>query len=138
MSMTEKLSGACHCGAVRYDISGPVRAVVNCHCDSCRKRSGAPYSTYCVVAQEDLEIVQGQESLATYRVAEGSEKRFCAKCGSPLYNMNKRYPGVYVVYYGTLSEPSGLVPAVNVYCESKLPWVDTISGLRSFEKAVER
>lgn len=136
--MTTELSGACDCGAVRYKITGAVRLVVNCHCNSCRRRNGAAYSTYCVVSQGDLAVVQGRESVAIYDVAERGKKRFCAKCGSPLYTENSHYPGLYMVHYGSLTDNSGLVPAFNVYCESKLPWVDAISGIKSFEKAIER
>ena len=136
--MTQELSGACDCGAVHYKITGPVKLVVNCHCHACRKRSGASYSTYCVVSQDDLYIFQGQESVARYEVSESGEKHFCSNCGSPLYNINKRYPGLYMVHYGSLSENTGLTPAFNLYCESKLPWVDNISSIKSFEKAIER
>ncbi len=136
--MTKELLGACDCGAVHYKITGPVKLVVNCHCNSCRKRNGASYSTYCVVSQEDLDVVQGHESVETYEVEEIGKKQFCLKCGSPLYTINKRYPGLYMVHYGSLLEHGDLIPAFNIYCESKLPWVDAISRLKSFEKAIER
>ncbi len=136
--MTKELSGVCDCEAIHYKITGPVKLVVNCHCNSCRKRNGAPYSTYCVVSQGDLKIVQGQEKLATYENSQGGKKLFCSNCGSPLYNLNPRYAGLSLVLYGSLLDNSGLSPSFNVYCESKLPWVESISSIKSFEKAVER
>ena len=36
------LEGGCLCGAVRYRISGSPLSSVNCHCESCRRASGAP------------------------------------------------------------------------------------------------
>jgi hypothetical protein len=135
---TKELLGGCDCGAVHYKITGSVKLVVNCHCNACRKRNGASYSTYCVVSQDDLNIVQGMKNIATYEVSENGKKQFCSKCGSPLYTINKRYPGLYMVHYGTLLDHSGLAPAFNIYCESKLPWVNAISYLKSFEKAIER
>lgn len=136
--MTAELSGACGCGTVRYKITGPIRVVVNCHCNSCRKNNGTPYSTYCVVAQEDLNIVDGQKSVTTYAPSSGGKKRVCSKCGSPLYNAHDRYPGMYMIYYGSLSENANIIPNFNIYCENKLPWVENISAIKSFEQSIER
>ena len=36
-------AGACPCGAVRLSIDGPVRDVIVCHCDACRKAGGGPW-----------------------------------------------------------------------------------------------
>ena len=136
--MTEQLTGGCHCGSVRYRLNGPVKMAVNCHCNDCRKRNGAAYSTYCVVAQDDLEIRQGREGIATYDVDGRGQKHFCSKCGSPLYNAIRRYPGVYMLFHGSLAPTAGPDPVVNVYCESKLPWVDGIAAIKSFEQSSVR
>jgi len=136
--MTKKQAGACGCNAVHYNITGPVRAVVNCHCNSCKKINGTPFSTYCVVSQDDLELVEGKELVKTYELANGAKKQICSNCGSPLFNAHDRYPGMYMVYYGSLSDYLSVVPSFNIYCENKLPWVDDISVIKSFEQAVER
>lgn len=136
--MTQELVGACGCGKVQYKITGPVRVVVNCHCTSCRKRNAAPYSTYCVVAQADVKISQGEASLATYEESERGKKQFCSHCGTPLFNLNKRYPGMCMVFHGTLQEGTAPRPEFNIYCENKLPWVDGISSIKSFTQAIER
>lgn len=136
--MSQELTGTCDCGAIHYSITGPVRLIVNCHCHSCRKRNGSPYSTYCVVAQNDFNIQQGQDSLATYQNTEGGKKHFCRQCGSPLYNINPRYPGLSMVLLGSISDSTNLKPAFNVYCESKLPWVELDPAMKSFTQAIER
>lgn len=136
--MSKTLTGSCGCGAVQYEISGPVKLVVNCHCNTCRKMNGAAYSTYGVIARDALAIQQGQESIATYQVSENAQKQFCSICGSPLYNVGNRYPGLCMVHYGSLSGSHSLTPAFNIYCESKLPWVDGIASIKSFDQAIER
>jgi len=136
--MTKELSGACGCGAVHYKITGSIRVVVNCHCNTCRKNNGASYSTYCVVAQDDLNLIEGHGSITTYEVSGGGEKRVCAKCGSPLYNAHPRYPGMSMVYYGSLLENSSVIPSFNIYCENRVPWVESISAIKSFEQSIER
>lgn len=134
--MPKELQGACGCGAVRFRIDGPVRAVVNCHCNTCRQRNGAAYSTYCVVPQADLVITTGEDSVSTYEVDGRGRKQFCLRCGSPLFNDNIRYPGMYMIYFGTLRGAEDLAPTLNVYCESKLAWVDSLAGMKSFEQGV--
>ena len=136
--MTTDSTGGCGCGKVRYNITGPVRVTVNCHCDSCRKFNGTPYSTYCVVTQNILDIVEGQDQISTYSAWDGGKKHVCSACGSPLYNAHKRYPGVYMVYYGSLSQNNGINPQFNIYCEDKLPWVDSISTIKSFQQSIEK
>ena len=33
-------TGGCLCGAVRYQVRGPLRSVVMCHCSQCRRQTG--------------------------------------------------------------------------------------------------
>ena len=42
--MTAAHEGRCLCGAVRFRAWGPPKWVMWCHCDSCRRHSGAPAS----------------------------------------------------------------------------------------------
>ena len=40
MSDAEQHEGRCLCGAVRYAVSGPLRPVLDCHCERCRRFTG--------------------------------------------------------------------------------------------------
>ncbi len=136
--MSKDIVGACGCAAIQFKIHRPARAVVNCHCRTCRQRNGSAYSTYCVISQDDLEVTQGQDMISTYALPGRGRKLFCSQCGSPLFNENIRYPGMFMVFLGALSGVEGLSPTLNVYCESKLGWVDSLAGMKSFEQGVEK
>ena len=56
----------------------------------------------------------------------------------PLYTAHHKYPGMYMVYYGSLSENFSVTPGFNIYCENKLPWVENITAIKSFDQSVER
>ena len=38
--------GRCLCGAVRFTADGPPKWTGYCHCQSCRRHTGAPVSAY--------------------------------------------------------------------------------------------
>lgn len=128
----------CKCGEVRYVIDGPIRRVVNCHCTLCRAMNGGAYSSYAVILEKDLSIRAGGESLGAYNVVGTAVKRFCLKCGTPLYNVNpSRYPGAAMVYLGTLDGHERLNPEVNIYCANQLPWVNAIRDAENVAEGIE-
>ncbi len=53
---TLNLPGGCHCGAVRYTMHAAPLSVLHCHCESCRKASGAMFNTGGVVRCDQVEI----------------------------------------------------------------------------------
>jgi len=136
--MREKPEGACHCGAVGFLLNRQPGLVVNCHCDECRKRNGSALSTYLAVSESDLEITRGRARVKEYIIEKEGTKYFCMDCGSPLYNRNLRFPGLFMVFYGAMANARGFPPGFNVFCESKHEWVDSIADIRSFNRTIER
>ena len=54
------LTGGCHCGAIRYRITGePVRHLL-CHCSDCRRHAGAPMVGWAIFAQAAVEVLVQQ------------------------------------------------------------------------------
>ena len=48
--------GGCRCGAVGVTVYGEPRVVVYCHCEDCRRSSGAPVSVFAGYPAERLEV----------------------------------------------------------------------------------
>jgi len=103
----------------------------------CRSLNGGAFSSYVVIRQPDL-VIDEKESLRNYQVTEKAEHHFCGMCGTPIFNINTLYPNLAMLYLGTLQPSVDLAPRVNVWCESKLPWIDTIESIKSFPQAVVR
>ncbi|HEX7013808.1 MAG TPA: GFA family protein [Steroidobacteraceae bacterium] len=74
--------GSCLCGTVRYELSGPHRAFVHCHCSICRKHHGSLFSSNVAVDPEHLRWLEGEDSIVRYRSSKALERAFCRHCGS--------------------------------------------------------
>jgi hypothetical protein len=130
----DRITGACLCKSVRYALNGPIKAAANCHCNICKKMTGAAFATVAIVAEESLEITRGEKELSAYVVSDNATKYFCRSCGTPVFNVHKKFPGNRMLPVGALDDPAAVTPAINVYCESMLPWVKGIAELTSFDQ----
>ena len=58
--MSDQFEGSCLCGAVRFVATGQPESVVWCHCESCRKHSGAPVSVFVAFKRNAYVVTEGQ------------------------------------------------------------------------------
>lgn len=126
--MTETRRGSCLCGALTYELRGPLRAVVACHCVQCRKTSGHYVCATQLEAQN--ASIQG-DKLAWYRSSEHAERGFCSVCGSNLFWRRLGNPNLSV-FVGSIDGPTGLKLESQLYSGSagdyyELPNVPDIS-----------
>ena len=112
MGKTSK--GRCLCGAVTYEVAGPLRPVCACHCNQCRKTSGH-YVAATRANSADLTI--SGEGLKWFRSSETAERGFCGTCGSNLFW--RRLAGDKTsIFAGTLDDPTGLVMQNQIHTET--------------------
>jgi hypothetical protein len=136
--MSDERTGSCGCGAVRFLIEGPIKSVANCHCSKCRKFNGSAFSTYAAVPRPALKFIVGEAGLSAHTLVSGFVRHFCRHCGSPVFNLNPDFPNHYMVNLGAFDRPADLLPAINVYCSSMLPWVSKVGDLPSFQEAYQK
>lgn len=82
--MTAKTyEGGCHCGRVRFRVTGDLSDVTECNCSICAKKG----FLHLIVAPEAFELLSGADALTTYRFNTGTAQHtFCATCGiHPFY-----------------------------------------------------
>jgi len=81
--MPETYQGGCHCGRVRFRVTGDLGRVVDCNCSMCAKKG----FLHLIVAPEAFELVSGRDDLTTYRFNTGVARHtFCRHCGiHPFY-----------------------------------------------------
>src|SRR5579871_1959570 len=84
------LTGRCLCGAVHYECGSPVSPPCFCHCESCRRASGAHVVAWATVPRRSFRLTQG--ALGKYRSSQQAEREFCERCGTPVTYFNKDDP----------------------------------------------
>jgi hypothetical protein len=126
------LRGSCLCGAVRYEATGAVHDVHNCHCSMCRRAHGAAYSTFARLTASEFRIVQGAEHVRAYRSSAPIERTFCDTCGARLTVRFDGMPHAVWVSAGTLDADAGVRPDAHMFVASKAPWVEISDGLPQY------
>ena len=75
-----KVSGGCHCRAVRFEaeLSGPPVLALDCNCSICAMTG----FLHIMVRHEDFDLRSGRDALTSYRFGTGAaEHLFCRHCG---------------------------------------------------------
>jgi hypothetical protein len=118
--VTLPLTGGCACGAVRFEISAPLRSAVYCHCTRCQRRTGTAASANGRTEPGSFRVVQGEDRLRAWKPEGGAAKWFCGDCGSALFS---RTDGDQVgVRLGALDAPPEIRPAARQYVAYAAVW----------------
>jgi hypothetical protein len=102
------MTGRCLCGAVAYEVRGPVRDVVLCHCSECRRWTGH-VGAFAATTCESLVLVEARG--LRWAPSPASDRRarrgFCAECGSGLF-WEPADGDTVSIAAGTIDPPTGL------------------------------
>jgi hypothetical protein len=118
------LTGACGCGAVRFELSEPLVFAMYCHCTRCQRRTGTAAAASAAVAPGSLSIVQGDEQVRVWAPEGGFQKAFCGQCGSGLWSINPDNPEQLGVRLGAIDGDPGIRPAARQFVASAAAWED--------------
>ncbi len=126
------VSGACFCGAVRYNVEGELRDARSCHCSRCRRAFSSQASAYAEVDAEKFQWTAGEELLTTYPTGQGFGLQFCSKCGSTLCGI---YQGrVHGITLGCADADPGIEIGRHIYVGSKAAWEVIPEGVKTFQE----
>ena len=116
-----KVTGGCLCGAVRYESDEAPLGGGYCHCKSCQKSTGGPFSVMAGFAPTKFRYISQEPTW--YQSSKHVERSFCPSCGSSIgYRRDDRE--IVVVLVGTLDHPEAFEPKAHFFTNTKLPWVD--------------
>jgi hypothetical protein len=124
---TAEQAGGCLCGAVRFEAVGAPAWVAHCHCQSCRKSTGAPFAAFVGFLRSQVTFTGAAP--ATYASSPGVVRSFCGACGTPIAYEADRFPGEIHLYLCTLDTPAAFTPQAHVHVGEQLPWLHLADGL---------
>ena len=115
-----KFSGHCLCGQVSYKSYAEPVLILNCHCEDCRRSTGAVYGTNVMVAEDQLEI-HGKVSTFSHKAKSGNTmtKRFCINCGTLMFGNSSGRTNVVSIRAGTVDQTEIINPVMNVFVDVK-------------------
>lgn len=120
--------GGCHCGAVRYEITGEPRRVGLCHCTDCRRSAGAPMVAWAILGEDQFRLLKGE--VTAYASSEHGRRRFCPTCGTGLYYTNAAtFEGLVDVQLATLDDPDAFAPIEQIQTAERIGWMETAHAL---------
>ncbi|HXK23744.1 MAG TPA: GFA family protein [Myxococcota bacterium] len=131
--MSERFSGGCFCGAVRFELSEIFDAGY-CHCSICRRFSGAPLVLWANAPAHAFRITAGAPT--GFASSEKWTRYFCPTCGAPVYGRHatppEDAPDRVCVCIPNLDRSEAVRPTAHIWCESGLPGFDTRDELPRF------
>ncbi len=132
-----KITGGCHCGAIRYEAEVDPATAGICHCTDCQVLSGTAFRVTIRAAPGSFRIVTGAPRIYTKTAESGirRDQAFCETCGSPIYAATPGpEPRIYSIRAGTIDQRQALRPAGQIWMRSQLPWLGEIAALPGVDR----
>ena len=124
--MSDQIEGGCMCGAVRFVARGEPLNVAWCHCQSCRKHSGAPVSVFVAFRRDAYEVTKGE--ITKFNSSPGRWRGFCARCGSTLTCEGEPLTSEMHFHIGAIDQAERFQPTRHIFPEECLPWLHLTDG----------
>ncbi len=118
---TDKITGHCYCGAVRFEIDGDSDWVGHCHCESCRRASGSVMTTFAGFRHDQVMFTGDQPQ--RFETIDGVTRSFCGLCGSPVAYENADAPDEIHLQLGLFDDLEPLVPQNHSFLDEKPSWL---------------
>jgi hypothetical protein len=119
------VTGACHCGAVRFQVVVRSTELVECNCSVCNKKG----FLHLIVPEGDFELRAGAEHLSTYEFNTRIAKhRFCKTCGIHPFYRPRSHPDAVSVNARCLDDVD--LGAFTVVSFDGRHWEDNVHRIR--------
>lgn len=137
------LTGRCYCGAHRFTGNRLPDVVTYCHCEDCKRVSGAPVAAFAAFGAGNVIFDPPLE--CSVSVSEGVERWFCGICGSPLAATYAYLPGQIYLSLGLIDQADALPPQRHAHAGNALTWLnihddlprDTASSRQALRRSSE-
>lgn len=87
--MNKKHSGGCHCGQIKFTVTGKLENILYCNCSVCAKKGYLHW----IIPKEQFDLICGKEALSEYTFNTGIAKHlFCKSCGIHSFYVPRSHP----------------------------------------------
>ena len=124
------VSGRCLCGSIVFQYTGAPNWTLHCHCESCRRATSSPITTWISVPRSAFAFTKGAPRY--FHSSPGVRRGFCENCGSPLTYENERVEGEIHIYAVSLLDANYASPSCHVFVNEQLPWFEALDDLPRF------
>ena len=130
-----KRTGRCACGAVTWQTSASVLWAGHCHCDSCRRASAAPVTSFFGVPRDS---VTWTGDLGAIETSGGRVRRlFCASCGCQMTYQSEVWPDETHLYAATMDDPMQFQPQAHFHYDERQPWLTITDELPKYAASAD-
>lgn len=127
----QTLSGGCHCGRLRYAVTGELVEAGYCHCSICRKTTGAIMLAFASFPVGGFCYTKGQPE--NYASSERGQREYCGHCGAQICHRAVD-PVTVDINTGTLDQPEAAPPQFHIYTQEALPWLKIADDLPRYRQ----
>ncbi|MEC9199298.1 MAG: GFA family protein [Pseudomonadota bacterium] len=113
------ISGRCLCGACRFTLTGPPNWIGHCCCESCRRATASPYTTWIGQPNGTWKLTG---PISTYASSPGRTRGFCTTCGTPMFYETHEAPSERHFYAALLNHPDEINPTEVYHKDEQLGW----------------
>ncbi len=122
--------GSCLCGAVRFEVQGPLPEASACHCTKCRKHSGHFFASTDV--PRSAVTIRGEDNVRWYQSSDKARRGFCSTCGSSLFwdPLARDWIGIAM---GAFDGPTKTRIALHIFVAEKGDYYEISDGVQQFD-----
>ena len=124
-----RMTGRCACNEITWKTVSSVLWAGHCHCDSCRRASSAPMTSFFGVARDSV-VWTGEATVR--QSSEAVERGVCPKCGSQVFIRSTRWPKETHLFAATLDEPALFHPKAHFHWAERVPWITVTDDLPKY------
>ncbi len=127
--------GRCLCGSVTFEYDGEAIWRAHCHCESCRRNTASPFTTWFGVPKSACRFTGDPPRI--YVSSPGARRMFCARCGTPMAFEHDNFPGEIHLYAASLDDHATFAPQFHVHWSERVRWVELSDDLPRHEHGAE-
>ena len=121
------ITGGCHCGAVRFEVTSEPIETYCCHCRICQRTSGSAFLAGAVVAAKDFIFTKGEP--VGYQTSPHLIRLYCPTCHTQL---GSRQPGetkLMDVHLTLFDDQETFQPDFHQFTSSQVGWLKLADDL---------